>query len=149
MVAFTLPVQVEGCVNRYETEIERDRHMEKLHCWALNKTRCLWKFDCSNIAVISIPNVLDFHLYYNGKMPIEERLQFCRLVFNQLKTFDFLPSCSKCFNWYLKYILPWYLVATHEWDRLLALVTFSQVLLLQCKIGLKFVFLTLNCLCRG
>jgi len=23
--------QVEGCVNRYETEIERDRHMEKLH----------------------------------------------------------------------------------------------------------------------
>jgi len=23
--------QVEGCVNRYETEVERDRHMEKLH----------------------------------------------------------------------------------------------------------------------
>ena len=24
-------VQAEGCVNRYETELERDRHMEKLH----------------------------------------------------------------------------------------------------------------------
>jgi len=23
--------QVEGCINRYETEVERDRHMEKLH----------------------------------------------------------------------------------------------------------------------
>ena len=23
--------QAEGCINRYETEVERDRHMEKLH----------------------------------------------------------------------------------------------------------------------
>ena len=28
---FKSSVQVEGCVNRYETEVERDRHMEKLH----------------------------------------------------------------------------------------------------------------------
>ena len=29
--ALTSYIQVEGCVNRYETEVERNRHMERLH----------------------------------------------------------------------------------------------------------------------